>query len=141
MGKLLIGLLVTGIGVGAFMGVLNTASNMGANTDPVTRQATKAVNELPGATVDSLKKSTDAISGNDTANSIASKSPSYNGAKTATDTTSTFMKIINFIWAVIKFTFIVSCLIGSVALISRTYFRRKRRYRMYEIRAHRESMI
>lgn len=141
MGKLLLGLIISGVGIGAFLGVLNTAANMGAATDPVTKQATEAVNQLPGATVDSLKRSTDAISGNDTANGVASQSDAYRGTKAAVDTTSTFMKVINVIWALIKMVFLVSCVIALVALVTRTISRRGRTYRMYEIRAHRESMI
>ena len=128
MAKILIALLLSGVGVGAFLTVLDKAADTGANTDPLTRQATKAVNDLPGATVDSLKRSTDAISGNETTNAVASQSDTYRGTKTAVDTTSTFMKWLDFVWSLIKMLFIVGGLIALVALVTRSVSRHNRTY-------------
>lgn len=142
MVKLVGGGFLASLMIGAFLLVLNQASsNLGGSDNPVRSDAQQMMRELPGATVDSMKATTDAISGNPTTNAIASQSETYRGTKTAVDTTSTFMKVVGIIWAVLKMLAKIALVICGIALVTRTISRRRRTYETYEIRTHRESIV
>ena len=128
--------------LGLLLLILNHASTtLGGDGDTVRNEASNIVRQLPGATIDNLKKTTDAISGNPTTNSIASQSDTYQGAKTTVDATSTGKSLLETLWAIIKLLAKVTLLIGVIALITRGIYRRRRTYVTYEIRAHRESIV
>lgn len=140
MGKVILGGFLGLAAIGAFLGLLDTAANLGHNTDPVTRQATKAADALPGATLDSLKGGTDAISGNKATDASASR-PTYNGTKTTVDSVSATSKVLGIIGAVLPWVLRVTVVLGAIALITRTIARGRRVYRTYEIISHRENTI
>lgn len=140
--KLAAGSVASAALIVTFLMVLNHAgSTLGGSEDPVRNEAGAIARQLPGATIDSLKKTTDAISGNPTTNSIASQSETYRGTKTTVDTTSTAMTILETLLAIVKLLFKVGIVVGVIALITRTISRRRRTYVTYEIRAHRESIV
>ena len=140
MVKLLGGGMLATLAVGAFFLVLNQASSTVGN-GPVGRDVQNVATKVPGATIDGLKKTTDAISANPTTNEIASQSDTYRGTKTAVDSSSFIMDALAAAWALLKLAAKVALVLCGIALITRTYYRRRRTYITYEIRTHRESIV
>ncbi|HNH86899.1 MAG TPA: hypothetical protein PLE93_07340, partial [Solirubrobacterales bacterium] len=111
--------VLSAMAIGLLMMIFHQASSTFNGTqDPVRNEAQKVLQRAPGAAINGMKETTDAISGNPTTNAIASQSDAYRGTKTSVDTTSTIMKWLGIPWAPRDFLAALAGLLAVLGLVS-----------------------